>query len=280
MDWDRALEAHVGEDQGTPEPISESGLRYFGFLADMGITKHWGSHYATLELVELCHIGDGSYVLDVGCGVGATPSYLAREIGCRVVGVDITPEMIERARARVEREGVADRVELRVADARVLPFEDGLFDAVICESVIAFLEDRQRAVDEFVRVTRPGGTIGLTEATLLKPTDDVEFLAYLARVAGIRGGMLPRDEWTQLLLDAGLQDVVANAYHLDMRKEAKGRMLRYRLRDVVAALARLPRMWFGDPEAKAFLKETFGGVKHVQKATFEYLGYGVYAGIK
>jgi arsenite methyltransferase len=270
----------MGADRGTPEPISAAGLQYFSFLADMGITKHFGSYNVTLELVELCHMTEGKYVLDVGCGVGVTPSFLAREIGCRAVGVDITPKMIERAQERAEREGVADMVELRVADARGLPFEDDRFDAVICESVVAFLEDKQRAVDEFVRVAKPGGYVGLTEATLLRSTDDVEFMAYLARVAGFQGEMLPKEGWAQYLYDAGLEDVVARAYQLDLRKEAKARLQRYPMRDILASAARLPRMWFGDPDAKAFLKETLAGTKHLRRETFEYLGYGVYVGRK
>ena len=270
----------MSEDRRAPEPISASGLQYFGFLADMGITKHLGSHKVTMELVDLCHIAAGTYVLDVGCGVGATPSFLAREAGCRVVGVDVTPKMIERAQARIESEGVADRVELRVADARLLPFEDNTFDAVICESVLVFLDDKQRALDEFVRVTRPGGHVGVTEVTLLKPTDDLEFLGYMARVAGVRGETLLADAWAQYLHDASLEDIVARAHALDMREEAQGRLRRYPGRHMLAALSRLPRMWFGDAEAKAFLKETLGGVKHVRAETFAYLGYGAYAGRK
>jgi ubiquinone/menaquinone biosynthesis C-methylase UbiE len=273
----------MGEDRGTPEPISESGLQYFCFLADMGITKHGGSLDATLELVELCHIGKDSYVLDVGCGVGATPSFLAKELGCRVVGVDITPKMIQRAQARIEGDGVADMVELRVADARVLPFEDNTFDAVICESVIVFLEDKQRAVDEFARVVKPGGYVGLTEGTLLKPTDDAEFMAYMGRVAGIQGDMLPMETWAQYLHDAHLRDVVARAHPLDVRQEAKGRIERYGCARFLGVLARMARMWFGDPEAKAFLKDAFpgtAGTTRIYKTAYEYMGYGVYVGRK
>jgi ubiquinone/menaquinone biosynthesis C-methylase UbiE len=270
----------MGKDRGTPEPISASGQQYFCFLADMGITKHHGSLNATRELADLCQVGEGKYVLDVGCGVGATPAYLAREYGCRVVGVDITPKMIERSRERAKREGVEDAVELRVADARVLPFEDDTFDAVICESVVVFLEDKQRAVDEFARVVKPGGYVGLTEMTLLKQTDDKEFLAYVARVAGATGGMLSAEEWQGLLHRAGLEDIIARARQIDMRQEAKGRLARYSMRDIFGSLFRLPKMWFGDPDAKAFLKETFGGVKHLNKETLEYYGYGIYVGRK
>jgi SAM-dependent methyltransferase len=270
----------MGEDRGTPEPISESGLAYFSFLADMGVTKHHGALDATRELVELCHIAGDRYVLDVGCGVGATPVYLAREHGCRVVGVDITPKMIERSQARVDREGLSGLVELRVADARALPFEEDTFDAVICESVVAFLEDKQRALDESVRVAKPGGYVGITEATLLKPTSNTRFLAYMARVAGISGGLLSAEGWEGFLRDAGLEDIVARVHHIDVRQEAKARLERYPIRDILGPLFRLPGMFFGNASSKAFLKQTFGGVKHLNKETLEHYGYGVYVGKK
>jgi ubiquinone/menaquinone biosynthesis C-methylase UbiE len=112
---------------------SEKARDYFEFIANLGMTKHYGSMEATRTLVEMCRIGDGKYVLDVGSGVGATPCYLAKAADCRVMGVDLVDKMIEQSRERAKAEGVEDRVEFRVADARKLPFEDNLFDAVIME---------------------------------------------------------------------------------------------------------------------------------------------------
>ena len=130
-------------------------------VAGVGLTKHFGGLKATEELIELCHINKDKYVLDVGCGVGLTPCYLARSHGCRVVGVDISEQMINWSNKRARREGVEDRVEFRVADAQALPFEDALFDVVICESVVIAVQDKQSAVSEFIRVTKPAGYIGL-----------------------------------------------------------------------------------------------------------------------
>ena len=118
---------------------------FFDFAAKVGLTKHLGGLVATEELIELCHIGEGKYILDVGCGAGVTPSYIAKRYGCKVVGVDISEGMIERSREMAKREGVADRAEFRVADAQDLPFEDDLFDAIITESVTSFPDDKQRA---------------------------------------------------------------------------------------------------------------------------------------
>ena len=63
--------------QSPPERISELEPAIFDLMADVGLTKHLGSLKATKELLELCCIGEGKYVLDVGCGVGMTPCYIA-----------------------------------------------------------------------------------------------------------------------------------------------------------------------------------------------------------
>ena len=199
---------------------SERAMDYFEFVADLGMTKHYGSMEATRELVELCRIGNGQYVLDVGCGVGATPCYLAKAVGCRVVGVDLVEKMIEQSRARAKAEGVEDRVEFRVADARKLPFEDDLFDAVIMESVNIFFDDKSQAMREYVRVAKPGGYVGMTEMTWLEPPspeleDTFKRMVY-AQARDARG-------WKDLMEEAGLIDIVGGAHRIDIPFESKGR---------------------------------------------------------
>ena len=160
---------------------SDDARSYFEFLANLGLTKHYGSMQATRELVELCHVRSGAYVLDVGCGVGATPCYLAREYGCRAVGVDLLGKMIEQSRERAKLEEVEGLVEFIVADARALAFADDRFDAVIMESVNFFFQDKREAMREYVRVTKPGGYVGITEMTWLHPPSP-EAAAYYKRV--------------------------------------------------------------------------------------------------
>ena len=73
----------------------ETKESFFDFAAEVGLTKHFGGNQATKELADLCHLAQGAYVLDVGCGAGATPCFLVKEYGCRVVGIDILERMIE-----------------------------------------------------------------------------------------------------------------------------------------------------------------------------------------
>lgn len=106
--------------------FEEEARGYFEFLARVGLTKHLGSMEATRRLVEMSRIRSGQYVLEMGCGVGATVTYLAKSIGCRVVGLDVVEEMIRQSRERARAERVGARVAFTVADARKLPLEGAL----------------------------------------------------------------------------------------------------------------------------------------------------------
>ena len=248
------------------------------FAAEVGLTKHIGGVAATEALMELCHIGEGQTILDVGCGAGVTPCFIARRTGCRVVGVDISEGMVARSRERARREGVADRVEFRVADAQDLPFEDGLFDAVITESVTAFPEDKQKAVCEYARVTRPGGTVGLNESTWRK-VPPPELVAWASQAPDTSVNPLAAEEWVGLLEGAGLRDIVVRTYEVDLRKETKGIFQRYGCRGMLGIYGRILRLYARNPAYRRFVKQ-IGKEGVAPKNLDEYFGYGLYVGRK
>jgi arsenite methyltransferase len=248
----------------------------FDWQAEMGLTKQLGGLKTTEELVELCHIDQGKYVLDVGCGVGVTPCYLAQRYGCRVVGVDIRERMIDRSNERAKREGVEDRVEFRAADAQDLPFEDDLFDAVICESVLAIVPDKQKAANEFVGVTKPGGYVGLNESTWIKTPPPAELVAWVGQDLSGNAQLLSADGWRELLEGVGLSDVVARAYELDIRGETANIIKRYGLGEMLRVWARALSMSIRNPAYRAMI----GAAGSAPRNLAEYYGYGVYVGRK
>ena len=142
---------------------AQSDTKFLDMQADVGVTKHIGGFEATNELLSLCHIEGAREVLNVGCGIGVGSTYIARKYGCHVVGVDISERMIEWSRQRAREERVEAKVEFRTADVLDLPFEAGRFDVVFAESVLIFVEDKAQAIRECVRVTKPGGYVGLNE---------------------------------------------------------------------------------------------------------------------
>lgn len=244
---------------------------FIDMQAEIGISKHQGGLPATKQLLELCQITRAREVLDVGCGTGVGPAYIARMHDCRVVGVDLSPRMIEWARRRVREDGVEDRVELRIADALDLPFETDRFDVVVCESVLAFVGDKARAIRELVRVTKPGGYVGLNEGVWLEEIpDDV---VRLARDLGTE--VLSAQDWRTLWESSGLQDRAVKIRQVDPQVEVRSRMRWIGLWWLVRAWGRALYLFVTKPEIRHSYKVVVSGGK-----ALDYWGYGLFAGRK
>jgi arsenite methyltransferase len=107
----------------------------------------------------------GERGLDVGCGPGFLACELGHEVGPsgRVVGLDESPEMLEAARARIAREGLGDRVEVREGDAARLGFPAAAFDFVTAVQVYLYVPDVEGALAEAARVLRPGARLAVVD---------------------------------------------------------------------------------------------------------------------
>jgi phosphatidylethanolamine/phosphatidyl-N-methylethanolamine N-methyltransferase len=102
----------------------------------------------------------GGRILEVGVGTGLSlPSYAASS---QIVGIDISEPMLEKARQRVQRQGLKHVESVGWGDAENLDFPDQSFDVVVAQYVVTAIPNPERALDEFVRVVRPGGEIILT----------------------------------------------------------------------------------------------------------------------
>jgi len=248
-------------------------MSYLDFQAYVGITKHNGGFAATNELLSLCHIEDAQEVLDVGCGIGVGPAYIGRKHGCRLVGVDISEKMIEWSRRRAREERVEDKVEFQTADVLQLAFEANRFDIVICESVLGFVEDKQRAIRECVRVTKPGGYVGLNETFWIKePSPEI-----VERAQAFIGTDIPTAAiWQVLWEESGLRDRVVRLRQIDPRTEVKDRIQWVGGKWALKGFGRLLRLYLTNPAARQSLKEMFGSPVEVM----QQIGYGLFVGRK
>ncbi|WFB08992.1 methyltransferase domain-containing protein [Streptomyces sp. LX-29] len=121
----------------------------------------------------------GRRVLNVGCDSGKPAVRLALATPVdEVVGVTISPVQVDRATARAEREGVADRVRFQRADAMQLPFPDDSFDAVWVVECLFHLHSPAQALGEIARVLRPGGRLAVMDIVLREPIAAQEREAY------------------------------------------------------------------------------------------------------
>jgi len=253
----------------------DRSLRYFEFIGRLGMTKHYGSIDATRELAEACGITRDSYVLDVGCGVGATPALLAKEIGCRVVGVDVVESMLEQTRERAKAAGVKSLVDARLGDARNLPFEDDTFDAVLTESVLIFFPEKLEALREFARVCKPAGVVGISEMIWLVPDPPAKMVEMYKEL--IYAESLDAEGYVHLMKEAGYSHVVAYPHRMDVRAEGRGRIERYGCLGTLGILLRMLKLFVTDRDAWMFIK---GGVGGVSDDMFDVMGYGLFTGRK
>jgi SAM-dependent methyltransferase len=116
-------------------------------------------HHAAEDLAESLAILPGERVLDVACGSGNGALAAARRSWGNVVGLDFVPELLERGRERA----AAERLDVTFVegDAQQLPFEDGSFDVAMSIFGAMFAPDQERTAAELLRVTKPGGRIGM-----------------------------------------------------------------------------------------------------------------------
>jgi sarcosine/dimethylglycine N-methyltransferase len=124
---------------------------------------HSRRRLATEELARMLAPKPGQTLIDIGSGLGGPSRYLAKVYGCRVTGVDLTPEFVAVATELARRVGLADRVTFRQGSALDLPLADASFDLAWSQNVAMNIADRPRYYAEMRRVLKPGGRLAIQD---------------------------------------------------------------------------------------------------------------------
>jgi len=149
----------------------------------------------------------GETVLDLGSGGGFDCFLAARQVGPsgRVIGVDMTPEMVAKARANARKGGFGN-VEFRLGEIEHLPVADASVDAIISNCVINLAPDKRAVFAEAFRVLKPGGRLAISDIVATAPMPE-EVRSDLALLAGCIAGAVLIDEYQTILRDLGYQDI-------------------------------------------------------------------------
>jgi ubiquinone/menaquinone biosynthesis C-methylase UbiE len=177
---------------------------YLERLAQHGIdSAHPGGFTLTHRLLSQENPGAETVVLDVGCGTGQTAAYLGQHYPCKIVAVDLNPQMVALARHKFD-ELQLNNINLLQADATALPFRGKSFDLILSESVTIFTSITT-ALKEYYRVLKPGGRLLAIETTAGGPLTAAE-LALVQQILGVK--QLPTLKlWQQMFTDAGFATV-------------------------------------------------------------------------
>ncbi|HSD94307.1 MAG TPA: arsenite methyltransferase, partial [Syntrophales bacterium] len=154
---------------------------------------------------------EGETVLDLGSGAGFDCFLAAGRVGPkgRVIGVDMTPEMIERARENARKDGV-ENVEFRLGDIEHLPVEDGSADVIISNCVINLAPDKGRVFSEAFRVLKPGGRLMVSDIVLTRPLPDFVKNSVAAYIGCVAGAAL-KEDYLGAMKQAGFEDVTVQS---------------------------------------------------------------------
>jgi arsenite methyltransferase len=200
----------------------------------LGDSFHPGGAELTEHLGRILNLTPRSRVLDVAAGRGTSALHLAKRFQCEVMGIDYGRKSVEEASRAAKEMGLYDRVFFQQADAERLPFADRSFDAVICECAFCTFPNKRAAADEFTRVLRVGGRVGLSDLTrngALTP-DLNGLLSWIACIADAQ----PAAAYAELLFAAGLKVSAVEEHDTALREFVERMRLRLLAADVMVGL--------------------------------------------
>jgi ubiquinone/menaquinone biosynthesis C-methylase UbiE len=156
--------------------------------------------------VALASLKEGETVLDLGSGAGFDCFLASGRVGDRgrIIGVDMTPEMVEKARDNA-RKGNYANVEFRLGEIENLPVGDNSVDAIISNCVINLSPNKKRVFEEAFRALRPGGRLMVSDITLLKELPD-EIRNSVAAYVGCVAGAISKKEYLEAIQAAGFEE--------------------------------------------------------------------------
>jgi SAM-dependent methyltransferase len=206
-----------GSNSVSCTPADTTGV-FGGTVYDKATTEDLPNAALTASLgcgvpTAVADLHEGEIVLDLGSGAGADVLISARRVGSRgkAIGLDMTDEMLELARANAAEAG-AENVEFLKGYLEDMPLADESVHVVISNCVINLSGDKPQVVREAARVLRPGGRFAVSDV-IADPDMDEQTRADMAAWTGCIAGALTEDEFCGVLADAGFEDIEIRETH-------------------------------------------------------------------
>jgi len=131
---------------------------------------HIGGRQASDDFISQLELSADDHTLDIGCGIGGTSRFVASRFGCRVTGIDLTPEFVSTGQTLCDWVGLSGRVELHQGDATEMPFTDETFDAAFMLHVGMNIGNKGGLFAEVYRLIKPGASFGIYD--VMQTSDD------------------------------------------------------------------------------------------------------------
>ncbi|TRZ45033.1 arsenite methyltransferase [Robertkochia solimangrovi] len=157
--------------------------------------------------VQFAHIKEGDTVIDLGSGAGNDCFVARHETGItgKVIGIDFTPAMIQKARANAEQLGY-NNVEFREGDIDDMPVNDNTADVIVSNCVLNLVPDKQKVIGEIFRVLKPGGHFSISDIVLVGELPE-SLKADAEMYAGCVAGAIQKEDYLGYIREAGFKEV-------------------------------------------------------------------------
>lgn len=185
---------------------------------------HVGGRLASVHFLDQLDLKPGHQVLDVGCGLGGSARFTASHYGCKVTGIDLTPEYVATGNTLSDWVGLADRVALQVGDVTRLDGDSARFDRIYMMHVGMNIADKHTLFDALSRLLRPGGLLGIYDIMRIDDGDLTYPLPWASVPAGSE--VASPDVYKQAIGSAGLDLIHAEdrrAFALDFFDKLRAR---------------------------------------------------------
>jgi ubiquinone/menaquinone biosynthesis C-methylase UbiE len=263
------------------QEVAELGLYDFLGYIEAFDSPYIGGLDGTRKLIESLEIqkDENFRVLEVGCASGFTSCMIAKEYGCQVTGIDISEVLISKAQDRSNRMGLTN-VRFQVADATRLPFDDNSFDAVFGVALVALIPMKEEVLQEFKRVTKPGGSIGTLDLFAKSGADKEivdSFSTSMKMLLEYDVSILDIQKWRSIFEKTGLDSVNVEENYNDVLLNT-----RKRSGTIKATMKMLYHMLINGAVRKRMMKLMQLRNTAIMKDDegFEHLGFLVFTGHK
>ena len=179
-----------------------------------------GGFKSILHIAQNTFITRETKVLEIGTSTGITAIELAKLTHCKITAIDINPVSIEEAKKRAVEEGVSEYINFEIQDATQLEYADNTFDLVFCGNVTSLISEREKALNEYLRVLKPNGILAAIPMYYIEtPSDDL-----IDRVrAAIQVNIIPWDRkfWFDFFVKEGFELLYYEDYKFNRIDESE-----------------------------------------------------------
>lgn len=226
-----------------------------------------GGFKSILHIAQNTFITRETKVLEIGTSTGITAIELAKLTHCKITAIDINPVSIEEAKKRAVEEGVSEYINFEIQDATQLEYADNTFDLVFCGNVTSLISEREKALNEYLRVLKPNGILAAIPMYYIEtPSDDL-----IDRVrASIQVNIIPWDRkfWFDFFVKEGFELLYYEDYKFNRIDESE-------VKEFSKELLEQPHLNELSKEAKECLHKKYTDYMLIFRENLSHMGYSI-----